>query len=144
MTCKNAHSIYLVIESSLELYLIYQLFKICWHHPFQITKSMKTLSCFFQASWPFSSNQVARIVEGRKQSKERITIVVCANGNGSNKLPLLVIGKYKNPHCFKISIAQTWIACTGTTRKHRWLKESLLSGWRCLICMSQGGKWFSW
>ncbi|XP_043828483.1 tigger transposable element-derived protein 4 [Dromiciops gliroides] len=35
-----------------------------------------------------------------KQSKERITLVVGANMDGSEKLPLLVIGKNKNPHCF--------------------------------------------
>ncbi|XP_075786173.1 tigger transposable element-derived protein 4 [Pelodiscus sinensis] len=36
-----------------------------------------------------------------KLSKERITVVVSANMDGSEKLPLLVIGKNKNPHCFK-------------------------------------------
>ncbi|NXI40702.1 TIGD4 protein, partial [Galbula dea] len=34
-------------------------------------------------------------------SKERITIVVGANMDGSEKLPLLVIGKNKSPHSFK-------------------------------------------
>ncbi|NXT92075.1 TIGD4 protein, partial [Anhinga rufa] len=36
-----------------------------------------------------------------KLSKERITIVVGANMDGSEKLPLLVIGKTKSPCCFK-------------------------------------------
>ncbi|XP_072477369.1 tigger transposable element-derived protein 4 [Notamacropus eugenii] len=36
-----------------------------------------------------------------KLSKERITLVVGANMDGSEKLPLLIIGKNKNPHCFK-------------------------------------------
>ncbi|XP_031282511.1 dirigent protein 5-like [Pistacia vera] len=30
-------------------------------------------------------------LEGQKQNKERITIVICCNGDGSNKLPLWVI-----------------------------------------------------
>ncbi|NXA13388.1 TIGD4 protein, partial [Sapayoa aenigma] len=34
-------------------------------------------------------------------SKERITIAVGANMDGSEKLPLLVIGKHKSPHSFK-------------------------------------------
>ncbi|XP_074377759.1 CENP-B homolog protein 2-like [Apium graveolens] len=40
-------------------------------------------------------------LEGRKKDKERITIVVCCNGDGSNKVPLWVIGKYAKPRCFK-------------------------------------------
>ncbi|KFV16805.1 Tigger transposable element-derived protein 4, partial [Tauraco erythrolophus] len=36
-----------------------------------------------------------------KLSKERITVVVGTNMDGSEKLPLLVIGKNKSPRCFK-------------------------------------------
>lgn len=36
-----------------------------------------------------------------KISKERITVLVCANMNGSEKLKLVVIGKSQNPRCFK-------------------------------------------
>lgn len=38
---------------------------------------------------------------GGKQSKERITAMVCANMDGSEKLPLMVIGKFERPRCFK-------------------------------------------
>ena len=38
-------------------------------------------------------------VEG-KSSKQRITALVCANMDGSEKLKLLVIGKSKNPRRF--------------------------------------------
>ena len=38
---------------------------------------------------------------GGKKSKERITAMVCTNMDGSEKWPLLVIGKFKNPRCFK-------------------------------------------
>ncbi|NWW93912.1 TIGD4 protein, partial [Rhynochetos jubatus] len=36
-----------------------------------------------------------------KLSEERITVVVGTNMDGSEKLPLLVVGKIKNPRCFK-------------------------------------------
>ncbi|XP_029464162.1 tigger transposable element-derived protein 4 [Rhinatrema bivittatum] len=36
-----------------------------------------------------------------KLSKDRITVTVGANLDGSEKLPLLVIGKNKTPHCFR-------------------------------------------
>ena len=37
---------------------------------------------------------------GGKRSKERITVMVCASMIGE-KVPLLVIGTFKNPRCFK-------------------------------------------
>ena len=38
---------------------------------------------------------------GGKRSKERLTVLVAANMTGTDKLPLLVIGKSANPRCFK-------------------------------------------
>jgi hypothetical protein len=38
---------------------------------------------------------------GGKLSKDRITVLVCANSDGTEKMKLLVIGKSKNPRCFK-------------------------------------------
>ncbi|MBA0673443.1 hypothetical protein Goklo_024749, partial [Gossypium klotzschianum] len=40
-------------------------------------------------------------LEGRKKDKERLTVVVCCNRDGSDKVPLWVIGKFANPRCFK-------------------------------------------
>lgn len=39
--------------------------------------------------------------KGRKVSKERITMLVAANSDGTDKLPLLIIGKSARPRCFK-------------------------------------------
>lgn len=38
---------------------------------------------------------------GGKLSKERITVLVCANMTGTEKRKLLVIGKFNKPRCFK-------------------------------------------
>ncbi|XP_052564774.1 tigger transposable element-derived protein 4-like [Culex pipiens pallens] len=38
---------------------------------------------------------------GGKYSKQRITVLCATNMDGSDKLPLLVIGKSKKPRCFK-------------------------------------------
>ena len=40
-------------------------------------------------------------MDGRKTKKDRVTINACANASGTIKLPLLMIGKSKNPRCFK-------------------------------------------
>jgi hypothetical protein len=54
-------------------------------------------------------------LEGRKQNKERLMLVVCCNADGSDKLPLLVIGKYENPRCFKKSTETALDASTEAT-----------------------------
>ena len=38
---------------------------------------------------------------GGKRSKDRIIVLVCANMSGSEKLHLLVIGRFAKPRCFK-------------------------------------------
>lgn len=38
---------------------------------------------------------------GLKESKQRVTIMNCANADGSHKIPLLLIGLSKRPRCFK-------------------------------------------
>ncbi|KAH1209676.1 CENP-B 2 [Glycine max] len=40
-------------------------------------------------------------LEGRKQDKERLTVVIYCNEDSSEKIPLWIIGKYAKPHCFK-------------------------------------------
>ena len=38
---------------------------------------------------------------GYKLKKERVTVLLCANMTGKDKLIFLVIGRYQNPRCFK-------------------------------------------
>ena len=38
---------------------------------------------------------------GRKVNKERLSIALCVNTDGSHKLKPLVIGKYQRSRCFK-------------------------------------------
>ena len=48
---------------------------------------------------PDSSIGPSRIA-GRKKKKERLTLLACVNGDGTEKMPLLFIGKSKMPKCF--------------------------------------------
>jgi hypothetical protein len=47
---------------------------------------------------------------GGKSSKERITVMVCSNMSGTQKLPLWVIGKSRTPRCFRgvMHLPVTW------------------------------------
>ena len=49
----------------------------------------------------FLAARIEKSADGRKTQKERVTINACSNAAGKIKLPLLLIGKAKNPRCFK-------------------------------------------
>ena len=59
-------------------------------------------------------------LEGRKKDKERITIDVCCNGDGSDKVPLWVIGKYAKPRCFK-NVNMNNLNCEYRFNKKAWM-----------------------
>ncbi|KAK7579885.1 hypothetical protein V9T40_000514 [Parthenolecanium corni] len=67
---------------------------------------------------------------GGKLSRERITVLVAANMNGSDKRKLLVIGKSKNPRCFK---NVTSLPVTYTNNTKAWMTsaifEEMLQSW---------------
>ena len=48
-----------------------------------------------------TSSRNEKKAPGYKLQKDRVTLLACSNATGSHKLPLAVIGKYANPHCFK-------------------------------------------
>ena len=66
---------------------------------------------------------------GRKKAKDRVTVLVCVNMDGSDKRPLLVIGKSNQPRCFRgiptlptpyASNSSAWMT---STIFHKWLVE---------------------
>ncbi|XP_041460886.1 tigger transposable element-derived protein 4-like [Lytechinus variegatus] len=63
---------------------------------------------------------------GSKQSKTRITALVCANMDGSDKMPLLVIGKSKRPRAFK---NVKTLPVEYEANKKAWMNSSLFESW---------------
>ena len=63
---------------------------------------------------------------GGKKSKECITLLVGANMDGSEKLPLLVIGKYANPRCFK---GVQSLPAAYESNKKAWINSKLFTKW---------------
>ena len=63
---------------------------------------------------------------GGKIPKERITMLVAANMDGSEKLPLLIIGKFEKPRCMKNvkSLPTTYRA-----NKKAWMTAKLFEEW---------------
>ena len=65
--------------------------------------------------------------DGRKTKKEHVTNA-CANVSGSIKLPLLLIGKSKNPRYLK-NISHDQFPVKYTNQKNAWVNASLLAEW---------------
>lgn len=67
---------------------------------------------------------------GRKQSKERISIIVACNATGSDKLPLWVIGKAQRPRAFdaaRVNIAT--LDCRWRSNKKAWNTTIIHEEW---------------
>ncbi len=78
----------------------------------------------FQADNSLASKQL----EGRKQNKERIILTICCNGDGSDRLSLWVIGKYKNSHCFK-NINKNTLGCQYRNNSSVWMTREIFLEW---------------
>jgi hypothetical protein len=63
---------------------------------------------------------------GGKLSKERLTLLLCANFDGSDKYPLLVIGKSAKPRCFKNRLT---LPTEYTHNKKAWMTSGLFCDW---------------
>jgi len=87
---------------------------------------MLTLANHFQFQ---ADNSLAiKQLEGHKQNKERLTLALCCNGNGSDKLPLWVIEKYKNPRYFK-SVNLGSLGCTYQSNAKAWMTQIIFLEW---------------
>lgn len=62
---------------------------------------------------------------GGKLSKDRVTVLVCANADGSEKKRLLIIGKSKKPRCFKDITA---LPVTYLANKNAWMTSEIFIG----------------
>lgn len=63
---------------------------------------------------------------GGKKSKERITVAVCSNMVGSDKMELLVIGKFQNPRCFKNSKS---LPVQYLANRKAWMTSDIFENW---------------
>ncbi|GBC48699.2 CENP-B homolog protein 2-like [Rhizophagus irregularis DAOM 181602=DAOM 197198] len=66
------------------------------------TAIMEALPLLRNKCAPYPLERIYNMDEtGLFYRKERLSIALCSNADGSHKLPPLIIGKYANPRCFK-------------------------------------------
>lgn len=66
--------------------------------------------------------------DGRKASKERVTVNVCSNATGTVKLPLQLIGKAKKPCCFK-HVNMELLPVQYHGQSNAWMSCEIFSEW---------------
>src|SRR3954454_14431072 len=71
-----------------------------------------------------------RRLSGQKKNKERLSVALCANADGSHKLPPLIIGKYANSQCFK-NIDIRNLPMVYRNNKKAWMFTTLFQDWLC-------------
>lgn len=78
-----------------------------------------------------------KAVPGRKVSKERVTILPCANASGTHKLKMVVIGKSNNPRAFKnIDLPVHYYG-----QKSAWMTKDLFKKWFNECFVPEVRKW---
>lgn len=74
------------------------------------------------------------IASGSKKCKDRITALVCANMSGGDKRRLLIIGKSKDPRCFRGKS----LPITYRANKNSWMTGEIFTEWirdfNCEMC----------
>ncbi|XP_067389653.1 major centromere autoantigen B [Emydura macquarii macquarii] len=64
---------------------------------------------------------------GGPASKDRVTVLVCANLDGSDKRPLLMIGKSKRPRCFPKDFSK--LPLSYVSAANAWMTREIFSYW---------------
>jgi hypothetical protein len=69
-----------------------------------------------------------RQLAGKKKNKERLSVALCCNGDGSHKIKALVIGRSAKPRCFKnINLANLGVMYR--YNKKAWMTAVLFQEW---------------
>lgn len=69
-----------------------------------------------------------KAASGHKISKERVTVMVCANADGTHRLPMTVVGKSKKPRCFK-NVLMKNLPVKYLSQKNAWMDVSNFKTW---------------
>ena len=67
-------------------------------------------------------------IPGKKKKKERLSYLVCTNADGSEKYPMLIIGRSKKPKCFG-KYEGSELGFNYCSNKKAWMNSDLFFSW---------------
>lgn len=95
------------------------------YHPNDIYNADET-GIFFKCLPDKTLALKGEVCSGGKKAKDRLTALVATNMSGTDKLPLLVIGKVSKPRCFK---NVRTLPVEYTFNKKAWMTSSIFESW---------------
>ena len=98
----------------------------CENYPLERIYNMDETGLFYRLE-PDRSLATQRL-SGRKKDKERLSIALCTNADGSHKLNPLIIGKFAKPRCF-INVNLTNLPMTYHNNSKAWMLTTLFQDW---------------
>lgn len=99
---------------------------ICENYPLERIYNMDETGLFYRLE-PDRTLATHRLF-GRKKNKERLSIALCANADGSHKLDPLIIGKSAKPRCFT-NVNLNSLAMTYCNNTKAWMLISVFQDW---------------
>lgn len=97
--------------------------------PCQVYNSDETGLFFKKLPSKTFVTQDEKSAPGRKSCKERITVQMCCNSTGDNKVRLMVIGRSKKPRCFHRRDFAVNEYVYYKSNKTAWMTSSLFDKW---------------
>ncbi|CAB5360537.1 unnamed protein product [Rhizophagus irregularis] len=99
----------------------------CANYPLERIYNMDETGLFYRRLEPDRTLATKRL-HGCKKNKERLSVALCSNADGSHKLNPLIIGKFANPRCFKnINIRNLPIKYRNNAKA--WMITTLFQEW---------------
>ena len=99
---------------------------MCSNYPPERIYNMDETGLFYRLE-PDRTLATQRL-SGRKKNKERLSIALCANSDGSHKLDPLIIGKFKKPQCF-INVDLSNLSMTYCHNTKAWMLSTVFQDW---------------
>lgn len=101
--------------------------KKCWTSTSLQTFTMRARRLYVtRCSQPKTLNLKGQKCDRGKNSKRRVTVLLCANRNSTDKRPLLVIGISKKPCCFKRNHR---LPMQYTANLKSWMTRAIFNAW---------------
>ncbi|CAB5386061.1 unnamed protein product [Rhizophagus irregularis] len=98
----------------------------CSNYPLERIYNMDETGLFYRLE-PDRTLATKRLA-GRKVNKERLSVALCANADGSHKFKPLIIGKFERPCCFK-NIRIQAMPMTYRNNAKAWMITSIFQEW---------------
>ncbi|CAB5357059.1 unnamed protein product [Rhizophagus irregularis] len=98
----------------------------CSNYPLERIYNMDETGLFYRLE-P-DRTLATKHLAGRKVNKERLSVALCANADGSHKFKPLIIGKFERPRCFK-NIRIQAMPMTYRNNAKAWMITSIFQEW---------------